>query len=92
MSTTLENPAKTSRWMDWQPKVRVLADSVEGEPTKPSKPGSVGFEGAMPGDSPNIEVLPQRANAAEERQRGESWAAWKAAALNRLFQEQGITA
>lgn len=77
--------------MDWRPKAQVSADSAEGGPTKPSEPSSVGFEGVMPGDSPIIQVLSQRADMAEASERGASWAAWKAAVLNRLFQEQGVT-
>jgi hypothetical protein len=42
--------------MDWAPKARILEDSAESEPTKPSKPGSVGFDGSIPGESSKIEV------------------------------------
>lgn len=83
MSTPALHSAVRSRWMDWKPKARVLADSAESEPTKPSKPGSVGFEGATSAESPEIEAAPDAA--------GWSWAEWKAAALNRLFQEQGTS-
>jgi hypothetical protein len=41
-----------------------LADSDENEPTKPSKPGSVGFEGATSTKSPEIEVEPDGAELA----------------------------
>ncbi len=54
MSTTVPKPATRSRWMDWKPKVRILAG--ENEPTKPSKPGFVGFDGATPAESPEIEA------------------------------------
>ena len=54
MSNPTPNQAKRSRWMDWQPKARITADSVGSEPTKPSKPGSVGFEGAISGETPII--------------------------------------
>ncbi|MCC6486391.1 MAG: hypothetical protein IT364_02745 [Candidatus Hydrogenedentes bacterium] len=70
-----------SRWMDWKPKARMLAETAESEPTKPSKPGFVGFEGATSKESPGIEALNTPAAP---------WAEWKAAALNRLFQEQGV--
>ena len=66
--------------MEWEPTARLLADSVEGEPTKPSKPGFVGFVGATPGSFSKIDEA-----------RGTPWAEWKAAMLNRLFQEQGVT-
>jgi len=73
--------------MDWKPKVRILVDRAESEPTKPSKPiakgpaeSSGGFVGATPGDFSKI-----------EEPRGKTWAVWKAATLNRLFQEQGVT-
>jgi hypothetical protein len=55
----------------------ILAGLPDTEPSKPTKPGSVGFEGASSAESPKI--------------RATSWAEWKAAMLNRLFQEQGRT-
>jgi hypothetical protein len=73
--------------MDWKPKARILADSAETEPTKPSKPGFVGFEGTTPAESTKIEAGP---DPAELGRVFGSWAEWKAAALNRLFQEQGV--
>jgi hypothetical protein len=88
MSTTAPNPAKRSRWSDWKPKARILADSAESEPTKPSKPGFVGFEGATSAQTPEIEAGPDPADWCSK---GIAWAEWKAAALNRLFQEQGVT-
>jgi hypothetical protein len=53
------------------------------ESTKPSKPSSVGFEGATLSGSPIIRK--------EIDTPGVSWAEWKAAALNRAFQEQGTS-
>jgi hypothetical protein len=76
--------------MDWKPNARVLADSAKSEPTKPSKPGFVGFEGGTSAESPEIKAGPDRAEDKLDEQ-GVSWAEWKAAALNRLFQEQGVT-
>jgi hypothetical protein len=76
--------------MDWKPKARVSADPAESEPTKPSKPGFVGFEGGASAESPEIKAGPDRAEDKLDEQ-GVSWAEWKAAALNRLFQEQGVT-
>jgi len=89
--TTASMPAKRSRWMGWKPPERILADSAGSGPTKPSQPGYVGFEGDMPGESPIIQATPQRTNVAVDREPGVSWMEWKAAALNRLFQEQGVT-
>jgi hypothetical protein len=40
--------------MDWMPRTRILADSLEGEATKTSKAGSVGFEGSTSAKSPEI--------------------------------------
>jgi hypothetical protein len=87
MNTPALSTAKRSRWMDWKPKLCATADSAESEPTKPSKPvsssqsdGSVGFVGATPGEFSKI-----------DKGRVTPWAEWKAAALNRLFQEQGVT-
>jgi hypothetical protein len=41
--------------MDREPNARIFADSAENEPTKPSKPGSVGFEGATFAEPTEIE-------------------------------------
>jgi len=82
MTTTAPNPAKRSRWMGWKP-ARILAGLAKSEPTKPSKPGFVGFEGAIPAESYEIR--------ADQTERAVPWGEWKAAALNRLFQEQGVT-
>src|SRR5271157_3372664 len=57
-------PATRSRWMDWEPKARILADTAESEPTKPSKPGFVGFDGATPAEYPEIEAGPDPAELA----------------------------
>src|SRR5579863_9435065 len=102
--------AARSRWLDWQPKDRMLSEGAESEPTKPSKPSSVGFVGATSGRSPKIEAVPPASEwpqslselAAEVGQRSGnpeaarrevwlSWSEWKAAALNRLFHEQGTS-
>ena len=80
MSVTIPIPAKRSRWMDWKPKVRILANSPEHAPTKPSELSFVGFVGATPEQISEIDDPP-----------GIPWAEWKAAALNALFQEQGVT-
>ena len=90
MSTPTLHPATRSRWLDWKPKAAILAETAESKPTKPSKPGFVGFEGATSAESPKIEAGPDRAEDKFDEQ-GVSWAEWKAAALNRLFQEQGVT-
>ena len=58
------HPAKRSRWMDWTPRARVLADTVESGPTKPSKPGFVGFEGVTSAEPPEIEAGPDPAEMA----------------------------
>ena len=52
MRTAPVKPAKRSRWLDWQPKARIIADPAKTEPTKPSKPGFVGFVGTISGESP----------------------------------------
>ena len=74
-----------SRWMNWRPTDQIIGDSAEVEPTKPSKPGYVGFVGSP------LEAIPNIAEAVSESEHGVPWADWKAAALNRLFQEQGVT-
>ena len=54
------NPSSTrSRWMDWTPKARILADPAERAPTKPSKAGSVGFDGDLSKESSKIEGGPE---------------------------------
>ena len=47
---SLTNIPKSNRWMAWQLKVHV-SGAAESEPSKPTKPGSVGFEGAMSGEA-----------------------------------------
>lgn len=49
-------PATRSPWMDWKPKARIFEQVAETEPTKPSEPGFVGFDGAIPTQSPEIEA------------------------------------
>jgi hypothetical protein len=88
MIARIPQSAGRNRWMDWKPKARILAESAGSEPTKPSKPGSVGFEGSVSGDSPEIGPEADPPTGEDE---GVPWAEWKAAALNRLFQEQGVT-
>jgi hypothetical protein len=46
---------ESSWWMDSGPRTLITADSPENEPTKPSKPGSVGFEGVVTRESSKIE-------------------------------------
>jgi hypothetical protein len=48
--------AKNSRWMNWRPRPRISEDSPELEPTKPSKPGFVGFDGPISAETPEIQV------------------------------------
>jgi hypothetical protein len=55
MSTSAPKPASRSRWMDWKPGARFLADSTGTEPTKLSKPGFVAFEGVTSTKFPEIE-------------------------------------
>jgi hypothetical protein len=84
--------------LDWQAKGGILAEGTESEPTKPSEPGSVGFEGASTADSPEIDAETEQARSARRMlnemswySKGIAWADWKACALNRLFQEQGTS-
>ncbi len=34
-----------SKWLNWQPGSEIIEQAPDAQPTKPSKPGSVGFEG-----------------------------------------------
>lgn len=43
--------SKRSRWMDWQPKARIMAPLAPDAPSKPSEPRFVGFVG-----SPKAEI------------------------------------
>jgi hypothetical protein len=89
MSTSAPKPP---RWIDWKPSTQIITDSSRTEPTKPSKPGSVGFVGSTPEELPNIQMKPDsEAESAHVPERGIPWAEWKAAALNQLFKEQGVT-
>ena len=64
MSTATLHPASRSRWMDWTPKARILADTAESEPTKTSETDSVVFVGATSAESPEIEAEPDPAELA----------------------------
>jgi hypothetical protein len=64
MSARPPDSGKRGRWMDWKPPTAILRDSLETEPTKPSKPGSVGFEGAISGESSNIGPEPEPTDVA----------------------------
>src|SRR5689334_3311104 len=93
MSTPTLHAATRSRLLDWKPKPPILVDAAESEATKPSKPDSVGFEGAASAESPEIETGPNpaekaRASAVPNQAdsgpgRGIPWVEWKAGALNR---------
>jgi hypothetical protein len=54
MTTTGNSETHRSRWLDRQPEGRMIEDAPKVEPTKPSKPSFVGFEGSGLGSSPNI--------------------------------------
>jgi|HubBroStandDraft_3_1064219.scaffolds.fasta_scaffold01978_2 hypothetical protein len=56
MSTNPPKLESRNRWMDWKPRARILVDSTDSEPTKLSKPGFGGLEGATPAKSLDIEV------------------------------------
>jgi hypothetical protein len=58
MNTPNPPTAARSRWLDWKPKGRILADAAGRQPTKPSEPSFVGFEGSTPSESPEIGLGP----------------------------------
>lgn len=74
------------RWLNWRSRDRITEESPEIDPTKPSKPSSVGFVGSISTPAPKIAV-----DSRKRQERVMSWCEWKAAALNRLFLEQGQT-
>jgi hypothetical protein len=41
-----------SKWLDWPLTPKIIEQEVGFEPSKPTKPGSVGFVGALPGAFP----------------------------------------
>lgn len=54
-------PATRSRWMDWNsPAARILPETAESEPTKPSQPSSVGFDGSHSRHSQKIGAVLDR--------------------------------
>lgn len=62
MSKTSPNRAKSIWLLAWEPEARILPMSTESEPTKPPKPGSVGFEGGTSSQSSEIEMGPDLAD------------------------------
>jgi hypothetical protein len=100
MINTTSSPLNR-KWMGWQPGARISRICPDNEPTKPSKPGSVGFEGALqeksqeicdrPDAEPKSPVPAVMAVSGTLDSTGLPWCAWKAETLNRLFQEQGVT-
>jgi hypothetical protein len=47
----------TSRWLNWRPKEAILRELPCREPTKPSKPPSVGCVGSCSAEAPDIRPL-----------------------------------
>jgi len=85
---TAPKATKRSRWLGWEPKARILEDSVESGPTKQSKPGSVGFVGATLGNFRKTDTVLDTFKAAPLAS-FPTWAEFRATMLNHLFQEQG---
>lgn len=54
-----------SRWLEWQPAAQIGSKLPGTESTKPSNPGSVGFEGPILGQIQKIEVGPDPAELAK---------------------------
>jgi hypothetical protein len=83
--------------LSWRQTTAITADSLGTEPSKPSKPSSEGFEGSISSDSPIVGPAGEAPTNPTEvaldwaplQERVMSWAEWKAAALNRLFEEHG---
>ena len=92
-------------WLEWEPAARTKPDSTKHEPTKPSKPGFVGSVASISVAAASIEgansrnqyrritksSIDSQVDSASQEERVMSWCEWKAAALNRLFLEQGVT-
>ena len=58
MSSSTMPRSSRNRWMAWQPRAPLSTDHARSEPTKPSKPDSVGFDGAASRECPKIEQPP----------------------------------
>jgi hypothetical protein len=56
MTTPQANQVKRSQWIAWQPIGKKIENLPRSEPTKPSKPGFVGFEGATLVETANTEA------------------------------------
>jgi hypothetical protein len=80
-----------SKWRNWVPTTPIIEECANITPTKPSKPGSDGFVGSTSEETAVIKAQPQVDSVAAETAISVSWAEWKAASLNRLFRDQGLT-
>jgi hypothetical protein len=84
--------SRQSKWRNWVSNTRIIQDCANMKPTKPSKPGSEGFVGSTPRKIPIVQGQPRVPDpAAGEKENSIPWADWKSAAINRLFEEQGLT-
>jgi hypothetical protein len=65
-----------------------MADAANYEPKKPKQPGFLGSLGSTLGTFPIIEAAP---DLSPDEGKSATRAEWKAAMLNKLFLEQGVT-
>jgi hypothetical protein len=75
-----------ARWLDWGPTPPEYLGGPQMGTDKTDKTPFCQFSQSGFGHIPNIQGSPQATT-----ERWVSWADWKAAALNRLFREQGAT-
>jgi hypothetical protein len=64
---------RKSRWLDWQPSRKKFCISLESEPTKPSKPCFVGFDGSVPRQIQTFFEVQPALQGVEERPAIEAW-------------------
>jgi hypothetical protein len=103
--STKDRTQADRRWLDWVPRTSITAISAEHEPTKPSESSSVGFDGSasailskiegpesLPAQDPTpLNHTSTSVDSVTAQERVMSCSEWKAAALNRLFLEQGTS-
>jgi hypothetical protein len=79
-----------AKWANAAPRPPAGKPPVPSVACQANKPG--GDEGITPDACVTSPTAKHRENEPDLAISGVEWAAWKAAALNRIFQEQGITA
>lgn len=77
--------------MSWREKLGLPETGDRSDKSTPSVTSVTGFPYEPTVDSADEPFESRPPEVAREPERGVSWAEWKAAALNQLFREQGVT-